>query len=86
MYPNTIKKMQNEDKKERITDEELKELFPSIKEDTESKYSGKCKYCDVVINFSDTRKVKIIESKEKNKKFVLYHKGCYDRYIRRTID
>ena len=86
MEPNTIKKMQNEDQKEIITEEELKELFPSTNEDMESKYSGKCKYCDVEISFSDKKQVKIIESKEKNKKFILYHKGCYDRYIRRTID
>ena len=86
MDPNIIKKVQNKEEKEIITDEELKELFPSTDEDAESKYFGKCKYCDVGINFSDKKQVKIIESKEKNKKFVLYHRGCYDRYIRRTID
>ena len=86
MDPNTTKEMQNKEEKEIITDEELKELFSSRNEDTESKYFGKCRYCDVGINFSDKKQVKIIESKEKNKKFVLYHKGCFDRYIRRTID
>ncbi len=69
-----------------ITDEELKELFTSTNEDIKSEYFGKCRYCNVGIVFSDKKQVKIIESKEKNKKFVLYHKGCYDRYIRRTID
>lgn len=86
MELNTIKKVQDKEKKEIVTDKELKELFPSTNEKEGTKYYGKCKYCDVEIYFSETNQVKIIESKEKNKKFVLYHKGCYDRYIRRTID
>ena len=86
MESNAIKEMQNKEKKEIVTDEKLKELFPSTNGDTEEKYFGKCKYCNVEVNFSDKEQVKIVESKEKDKKFVLYHNGCYDRYIRKTID
>ena len=67
-----------------ISDEELRQHFPSNKE---SKYSGKCEYCGVDVNFSDQTQAKIITGRNKEKKkFIVYHINCYDRYLKRTID
>ena len=69
-----------------ITPEKLRLHFPPLRPE-EFNYSGKCSYCDVEINFSDTTKIKIkIENREGSEKLSLYHKGCYERYFRRTID
>ena len=68
----------------KITPEELHNNFPQTKKDNQFKYSGKCKYCNVEIQFSNIDEVKIrIDS---TRKLLLYHNGCYDRYLRRTID
>ena len=47
--------------KEIISDEELRQHFPSNKDST---YSGKCEYCDVEVNFSDQTQAKIIIGKK----------------------
>ncbi len=82
------KKKDNEvsNKNESITTEELKLFFPPLKKDKGFEYSGKCNYCDVEINFSDISEIKIKLQKNGSRKFSLYHNGCYDRYLRRTID
>ena len=67
-----------------VSDDELREQFP-LNEDSE--YSGKCEYCSVNVNFSNQTQVKIIPRKNKEtKELLVYHKTCYDRYLRRTID
>ena len=72
---------------EEITIENLRQYFPPLSGNNEFDYSGKCSYCDVEINFSDTTQVKIkVEEKKESQKFSLYHNGCYERYLRRTID
>ena len=85
MTSRTIKETENNGE-EIVTSEELKQSFPPSKEDSNFKYTGKCKYCQVEINFSDTTQVRIIKNKEKHQTIFLYHVGCYERYIRRTID
>ena len=70
-----------------ITPEELELHFPPLRKNEGFEYSGKCSYCNVEINFSDTTEIKIkVDIKEETRKFSLYHKGCYERYFRRTID
>ena len=70
-----------------INIEDLKINFPSTHKSKEHPYSGKCNYCGVEINFSDLTQVKIkTENKEESVKFTLYHNGCFQRYMRRTID
>ena len=74
------------DDEEPITTEELMLYFPPSSKDIGLEYSGKCSYCNVEINFSDTAQVKIKIENQVKRKFSLYHKGCYERYLRRTID
>ena len=69
---------------EKITQEELQDNFPQVKKDDQFKYSGKCKYCNVEIQFSNMAKVKI--RRDSTGKILLYHNGCFDRYFRRTLD
>ena len=69
---------------EKITQEELQDDFPQVKKDGQFKYSGKCKYCNVEIQFSNTVEVKI--RRDSTGRLLLYHTGCYDRYFRRTLD
>ena len=77
----------NTGKEEEITLEELKTNFSPINKSRGYEYSGKCRYCNVEVNFSDITQIKIkIEGKEGTRVFSLYHKGCYQRYMRRTID
>ena len=59
------------------------DTFPP-KDGSEFDYSGKCSYCKVEINFTDFSTIKIV--KNSYEKLNLYHNGCYERYIRRTID
>ena len=67
-----------------ITLEELRQRFPS----SEKKYSGKCNYCNIEISFSDPIQVKILinDAREGTDRFSIYHTGCHERYLRRTID
>ncbi|WP_420544959.1 hypothetical protein [Nitrosopumilus sp.] len=69
---------------EKITQEELQDNFPQVKKDVQFKYSGKCKYCNVEIQFSNMVEVKI--RRDSTRRLLLYHNGCYDRYFRRTLD
>lgn len=69
---------------EKITPEELQGNFPQSKKDGQLKYFGKCKYCNVEIQFSNTVEVKI--RRDSTGRLLLYHNGCYDRYFRRTLD
>ena len=69
---------------EKTTPEELHYNFPQAKKDGQFKYSGKCKYCNVEIQFSNMAKVKI--RRDSTERLLFYHKGCYDRYFRRTLD
>ena len=61
----------------------LEKTFPG-KENSEFEYSGKCNYCKVDIQFSDISEVKIIKNSVGD--MLLYHTGCFERYLRRTID
>ena len=61
----------------------LEKTFPR-KEDSEFEYSGICNYCKVDIEFSDVSVVKIIKNSLGD--ILLYHTGCFERYLRRTID
>ena len=69
---------------EKVAPEELQVNFPQIKKDSQFKYSGKCKYCNVEIQFSNMTEVKI--RRDSVRRLLLYHNGCYDRYFRRTLD
>ena len=69
---------------EKITPEELQDNFPLAKKESQFKYSGKCKYCNVEIQFSNMVEVKI--RRDSTGRLLLYHNGCYDRYFRRTLD
>ena len=69
---------------EKITPEELQDNFPLAKKGGQFKYSGKCKYCNVEIQFSNMVEVKI--RRDSTGRLLLYHNGCYDRYFRRTLD
>ncbi len=71
-----------------VTLEELQQRFPPLENDDKEKYSGKCDYCNIEIVFSDPMQVKIIinDTKEGIGKFSIYHAGCHERYLRRTID
>ena len=70
-----------------ITDEELRLHFPPANDNKGFGYSGRCSYCDVEINFSNTAEIKIkAEGGKGTQKILLYHNGCYERYLRRTID
>jgi len=70
-----------------VTLENLRRQFPSLKENDVFDCSGKCSYCNVMINFSSTKQIKIkVENKQGMQKFSIYHKVCYERYLRRTID
>lgn len=85
MTSDIIKETENNGE-DTVTPEELKQSFPPSKEDSNFKYTGKCRYCQVEVSFSDTAQIRIIKNKEKPQTIFLYHVGCYDRYIRRTID
>ena len=69
---------------EKFTLKELEDNFPQTKKDNQLKYFGKCKYCNVEIQFSNIAEVKI--RRDSTKKLLLYHNGCYERYFRRTLD
>lgn len=70
-----------------IPSEDLRLHFPALSETSGFDYSGKCSYCNVAINFSDPTNLKIkVDDKGKKQKFSLYHNGCYERYLRRTLD
>ena len=72
---NDIDKVSDDD--ETITSEDLRLHFPALSETSRFDYSGKCSYCNVEINFSDTTHLKIkINDKGKKQKFFLYHKGA----------
>ena len=61
----------------------LQKTFPG-KENSEFEYSGKCAYCKVEIEFSDISDVRIVKNSIGD--ILLYHDGCYERYLRRTLD
>ena len=45
----------------------------------------KCGYCNVEIDFSESMHVKIPNNNTgEPQKFSVYHKGCYERYMRRN--
>ena len=72
---------------EKTNDEAFMNLLTknfSPPEGSEFDYSGKCSYCKVEIGFSDVSSVKIIKRSDDD--LVLYHIGCHERYLRRTID
>ena len=71
-----------------VTLEELQQRFPPLEKDGGKEYSGKCNYCNIEISFSDPVQVKISinDTKEGIDRFSIYHTGCYERYLRRTID
>ena len=71
-----------------VTLGELRERFSLSEKDGGQKYSGKCNYCNTDISFSDPEQAKIIinDAKEGMDRFLIYHTGCHERYLRRTID
>ena len=71
-----------------VTLEELLQRFPPSEKGADKKYSGRCNYCNIEIGFSDPIQAKILinDAKEVMDGFSIYHTGCHERYLRRTID
>lgn len=78
-----LSNLKENDKTDLFSKDLLEKTFPG-KEDSEFEYSGKCNYCKVEIEFSDVSEVKIIKNSVGD--ILLYHTGCFERYLRRTID
>ena len=73
----------NDDNTEEFSTNALRKTFPG-KTNSEFEYSGRCAYCKVENEFSDISDVKIVKNSIGD--ILLYHHGCYERYLRRTID